>query len=73
MLFLTYDRNCSNEPPVNLPFKYKQDGDLYGIQADILSPIYFAVENNNLQDLLLKLGATDVSGMPNRIEPTVIE
>lgn len=67
------DISINYSDTVNLPFKYKQDGDLYGIQADILSPIYFAVENNNLQDLLLKLGATDVSGMPNRIEPTVIE
>lgn len=67
------DISINYSDTVNLPFKYKQDGDLYGIQADILSPIYFAVENNNLQDLLLKLGATDVSGMPNRIEPTIIE
>lgn len=67
------DISINYSDTVNLPFKYKQDGDLYGIQADILSPNYFAVENNNLQDLLLKLGATDVSGIPNRIEPTVIE
>ncbi len=67
------DISINYSDTVNLPFKYKQDRDLYGIQADILSSNYFAVENNNLQDLLLKLGATDVSGVPNRIEPTVIE
>ena len=67
------DISINYSDTVNLPFKYKQDGDLYGIQAVILSPNYFAVEKNNLQDLLLKLGATDVSGIPNRIEPTVIE
>ena len=58
---------------VNLPFTYKQEGDVYGIQADILAPNYIAVENNNLPDLLQKLGATDVTGIPNKIEPQVIE
>lgn len=58
---------------VNLPFKYKQDGDLYGIQADILSPNYIAIENNNLQDLCSKLGMLNVSGIPNKIEATTME
>lgn len=58
---------------VNLPFKFKRDGDVYGIQADILSSSYIAVENNNLQDLCRKLGVVDVSSIPNKIEPTAID
>ena len=58
---------------VNLPFTYKQEGDIYGIQADILSPTYIAVENNNLQELFLKLGLTDVTNIPNRFEEQIIE
>ena len=67
------DISINYSDTVNLPFKYKQDGDLYGIQADIFSSNYFALENDNLPDLLLKLGATDVSGIPNKIEPKVVE
>ena len=58
---------------VSLPFKYKQVGDVYGIQSDILSPSYISVENNNLQALFQKLGVTDVTTLPNKIEPQVIE
>ena len=58
---------------VSLPFKYKQVGDVYGIQSDILSPNYISVENNNLQALFQKLGVTDVTTLPNKIEPQVIE
>lgn len=53
---------------VNLPFKFKQDGDIYGIQADFVSPNYISIENNNLKDLFTKLGATDVSEIPNKLE-----
>ena len=55
---------------VNLPFKYRQEGDIYAIQADILSPNYFAVENNNLQQFFRNLGVTDISSIPNKIEAT---
>ena len=58
---------------VNLPFKYKHEGDIYGIQADILMPNYIAVENNNLQEFARKLGVIDVSEIPNKIEEQVIE
>ena len=53
---------------VNLPFKFKQDGDIYGVQADFVSPNYISIENNNLKDLFTKLGATDVSEIPNKLE-----
>ena len=53
---------------VNFPFNYKQDGDVYGLQADVISPNYIAFENNNLQEFAQKLGVTDVSSIPNKIE-----
>ncbi len=53
---------------VNLPFKYKQVGDVYGVQADFISPSYIAVENNNLQDFFQKMGVSDISSIPNKIE-----
>lgn len=58
---------------VNLPFTYKQDGDIYGIKMDSITPNYVAIENNNLKELFQKLGATDVSQIPDRIEPQEIE
>ena len=53
---------------VNFPFMYKQDGDTYGLRADIIAPRYVAFENNNLQEFAQKMGTTDVSSIPNKIE-----
>ena len=53
---------------VNFPFKYKQVGDVYAIQSDNVAPVYIAVENNNLPELLQKFGVTDVTGVPSKIE-----
>ncbi len=53
---------------VNFPFNYKQDGDVYGLQADVISPSYIAFENNNLQEFAQKMGDTDISNVPNKIE-----
>lgn len=58
---------------VNLPFTYKQDGDIYGIKMDSITPNYVAIENNNLKELFQKLGATDVSQIPDRLEVQEIE
>lgn len=58
---------------VSLPFKYKSEGDIYAIQADILSPSYIGVENNNLKEFAQKLGTTDVSQIPDKIEANPIE
>ena len=58
---------------VNLPFTYKQDGDIYGIKMDSITPNYVAIENNNLKELFQKLGATDVSQIPDRLEAQEIE
>lgn len=54
---------------VNLPITFKQDGDIYGLRSDSILPGYMvAIENNNLSTLLQNLGATDVTGIPDRIE-----
>lgn len=58
---------------VSLPFKYKNEGDIYAIQADILSPSYIGIENNNLKEFAQKLGTTDVSQIPDKIEANPIE
>lgn len=58
---------------VSLPFKYKDEGDIYAIQADILSPSYIGIENNNLKELAQKFGTTDVSQIPDKIELNSIE
>lgn len=58
---------------VSLPFKYKNEGDIYAIQADILSPSYIGIENNNLKELAQKFGTTDVSQIPDKIELNSIE
>ena len=53
---------------VNFPLIYKQDGDIYGVKTDLITPNYIAVENNNLKELFQKLGATDVTNVPNKFE-----
>ena len=58
---------------VNLPLTYKQDGDIYGIKMDSITPNYVAIENNNLKELFQKLGTTDVSQIPDRLETQEIE
>lgn len=58
---------------VSLPFKYKNEGDIYAIQADILSPSYIGIENNNLKELAQKFGTTDVSQIPDKIELNSID
>lgn len=58
---------------VSLPFKYKNEGDIYAIQADILSPSYIGIENNNLKELAQKFGTTDVSQIPDKIDLNSIE
>ena len=53
---------------VNDSINFRQDGDIYGLQSDIISQSYVAVENNNLQEFAQKLGVTDISNIPNKIE-----
>lgn len=58
---------------VNFPFTYKQDGDIYGIKADVITPNYIAIQNNNLPELFQKLGATDVTNIPNKLEAQEVQ
>lgn len=59
---LNYDEN------VNFPVVFKQSGDYFGIQTDYISPKYIAIENNDLPELCKKLGMTDTSNIPNKID-----
>lgn len=58
---------------VNFPFTYKQEGEIYGIKADIVTPNYIAIQNNNLPELLQKFGVTDVTNIPNKLEAQEIQ
>lgn len=53
---------------VSWPLIYRHDGDIYGIQTDYVSSKYVAVENNNLKEFAGKVGMTDTSDVPEKIE-----
>ena len=53
---------------VSWPLIYRHDGDIYGIQTDYVSSKYVAVENNNLKEFAEKVGMTDTSDVPEKIE-----
>lgn len=54
---------------ISLPFNYKQVGDIYALQADFVLPNYIGIENNNIPELLQKLGINVNSiEMPSKIE-----
>ena len=55
---------------VSWPLIYRQDGDVYGIQTDYVSSQYVAVENNNLKEFAEKIGISDTSNIPDKIEFT---
>ena len=55
---------------VSWPLIYRQDGDVYGIQTDYVSSQYVAVENNNLKEFAEKIGISDTSDIPDKIEFT---
>ncbi len=48
--------------------KYLRDADTYGITIKDILTTYLSVENNNLKSLFSKLGVTDVSNIPDKIE-----
>lgn len=58
---------------VKFPFTYRVDGDVYGIQSNEIATSFIAFENNNLPALFQKLGATDVTGIPNKLEATELQ
>lgn len=60
---LNYNEN------VNFPIIFKQSGDYFGIQTEYIgSSKYIAIENNNLPELCKKLGMTDTSNIPNKMD-----
>lgn len=58
---------------VKFPFTYRVDGDIYGIQSDEIGATFIAIDNNNLPELFQNLGATDVTGIPNKLESTELQ
>lgn len=48
--------------------KYAKNGDVYGITSDEVLNKYLTVENKNLKNLAFKLGITDTSLIPDKIE-----
>ena len=63
--------NYSNT--VTLPFTYRVDGDIYGIQSNEIGNTFIAINNNNLPELFKKLGAIDVTGIPNKLESAELQ
>ena len=63
--------NYSNT--VTLPFTYRVDGDIYGIQSNEIGDTFIAINNNNLPELFKKLGAIDVTGIPNKLESAELQ
>lgn len=73
LLNQTYrDFTFSKENQTFLTLKYLKDNNTYGIIADNILAKYLAVDNANLKELFVKLGATDVNGVPDSI-PTEYE
>ena len=60
---------------VSLPFNYKHVEDIYALQADFALPNYVGIENNNIPELLQKLGVNIDSSVeiPNKIEGQDLE
>lgn len=52
---------------VNVPIMYKQDGETYGIQTNLLEERYIAVRNENLKELAEMFGL-DPTTVPDKIE-----
>lgn len=58
---------------VKFPFTYRVDGDIFGIQSNEIGDTFIAIDNNNLPELFQKLGATDVTAVPNKLESTELQ
>ena len=52
---------------VNIPIMYKQDGETYGIQTNLLDERYIAIRNENLKALVEMFGL-DSTSVPDKIE-----
>lgn len=53
--------------------KYIRNNDLYALKSDEVVNKYLAFDNNNVKDFAKKLGITDTSLIPNKIQPTDFE
>lgn len=53
--------------------KYIKNNDTYALKSDEVINKYLAFENNNLKELVKKLGVQDVTSVPDRIEPINIK
>ena len=51
---------------INVPLNYKQDGNIYGVQTNLLSRKYIAVKNENLKELAKKFGVSS-EDIPDKI------
>ena len=52
---------------INIPIMFKQDGETYGIQTNLLTDKYIAVRNENLKELAEMFGL-DATQIPDKIE-----
>ena len=53
---------------INLPFTYRADGDVFGIQSDTIGQTFIAFQNNNLPEFANKFGITGTGVIPNKVE-----
>lgn len=52
-----------------LGIDYLRNGEIYALKSDeITDKKYIAIENNNLKELAQKMGVTDTTSIPNKIE-----
>lgn len=58
--------NYSND--VSFPVSYRQDGDIFGLQTKYVGTKYVAARNDEIPELLEKMGATNIRNIPNKIE-----
>lgn len=60
--------NIHYSDDVEWPMIYCHNGDFYGIQTDTVSEKYVTIENNNLKELVEKLGTQNTSQVPDKFE-----
>lgn len=60
--------NIHYSDDVEWPMIYRHNGDFYGIQTDTVSEKYVTIENNNLKELVEKLGTQNTSQVPDKFE-----
>lgn len=62
-----YDLNVKFAGTNLVNLEVVKDKDIYGVKSDLLDSQYIAVENNNLKDLMRKLGVS-TTNVPDKIE-----